>query len=375
MLGIPLYKQIINDILEKIFNGTLRPGDRIPSEHELSTSYMVSSITSKNALGELADKGYIIRKKGKGSFVNSLENLMLIPDFANTSTYRNTFRSKTIGLILPSMKTGIDQQLLNAIEEEVSKTDYLLTLTITREDQKKESIAIEKLKYQGASGLIIFPTEHELYNESILKLNLEKYPFVLIDRYLKGIRTNTVTINNYDITKTATKHLFMKSCNNVAFISPDSRNSVTESRLAGFKDCLLENNITLNTYNTCMVPLSLTSPEDKEQYIHDFLKENSSIDGIICSNKEMTTYIISIFNKENLWNQYTICAFDYYGHPNISYIEQNIEQIAKECVAILLDTIRGNTDTKQILVPAAFYPVSSSVTFSSKKIRNQYRIP
>ena len=46
MLGIPLYKQIINDILEKIFNGTLRPGDRIPSEHELSTSYMVSSITS-----------------------------------------------------------------------------------------------------------------------------------------------------------------------------------------------------------------------------------------------------------------------------------------------------------------------------------------
>ena len=357
MAGIPLYKQIINDILEQIFNGTLRPGDRIPSEHELCTSYMVSSITSKNALVELADKGYIIRKKGKGSFVNSLENLMLIPDFANTSTYRNSFRSKTIGLILPSMKTGIDQQILNGIEEEVSKTDYLLTLTITRENQKKESEAIEKLKRQGASGLIIFPTEHELYNESILKLNLEKYPFVLIDRYLKGIRTNTVKINNYDITKEATKYLFKRKCSDVVFISPDSRNSVTESRLSGFRDCLLENNITLNTYNTCMVPLNIIESKEKKDYIYNFLKENPSIDGIICSNKEMTTYIISIFDNENLWDRYTTCAFDYSGHPNISYIEQDIGQVAKECIEILLENIRGNTDTKQVLVPATFYPI------------------
>jgi GntR family transcriptional regulator, arabinose operon transcriptional repressor len=357
MLGIPLYKQIINDLLEKIFNGSLRPGDRIPSEHELSANYMVSSITSKNALVELADKGYIFRMKGKGSFVNSLENLMLIPDFANTSTYRNAFRSKTIGLILPSMKTGIDQQLLNAIEDEISKTDYLLTLTITREIQEKESEAIEKLKLQGASGLIIFPTEHELYNESILKLNIEKYPFVLIDRYLKGIRTNTVTINNYEITKVATAHLFSEGCRDIVFLSPDSRNSVTESRLAGFKDCLLDHNITLNPHNSCMLPLTLTSPEDKKEFIQDFLQDNPSISGIICSNKEMATYIVSIFDQKNLWDRYHVCSFDYCTHPRISYVEQNIAQIAKECTELLFETIRGNTTPKQVCVPAEFYPV------------------
>lgn len=51
--SLPLYKQIIMDLLEQILDGELRPGDRVPSEHELSSSYRVSSITSKNALTEL----------------------------------------------------------------------------------------------------------------------------------------------------------------------------------------------------------------------------------------------------------------------------------------------------------------------------------
>lgn len=356
MTTVPLYKQIINDILDEIFSGTLRPGDRVPSEHELSSKYMVSSITSKNALVELADKGYIVRKKGKGSFVNTFENLMSIPVFANTSSYRSDFSSKTIGLILPSMKTGIDQQLLNYIEEEISKTDYLLTLTITRENQYKESEAIEKLKALGASGLIIFPTEHELYNESILKLNLEKFPFVLIDRYLKGIRTNTVTVNNYEITKIATAHLTKLGCDNIAFLSPDSRNSVTEDRLNGFKDCLLDNSTLLNTHNSCMVPLNIIDSNEKKEYIRRFLHDYPLIDGILSSNKEMANYIISILDEENLWHKYKVCSFDCNNHSRISYIEQNIPQVAKECVDLLTETIRGNTVPKQLCVPAFFHP-------------------
>ena len=50
MNSIPLYKQIIEDILSRIHDGSLQPGDRIPSERELAEQYLVSHITSKNAL-------------------------------------------------------------------------------------------------------------------------------------------------------------------------------------------------------------------------------------------------------------------------------------------------------------------------------------
>ena len=75
MNSIPLYKQIIEDILSRIHDGSLQPGDRIPSERELAEQYLVSHITSKNALAELADKGYITRQKGKGSSSRALRPL------------------------------------------------------------------------------------------------------------------------------------------------------------------------------------------------------------------------------------------------------------------------------------------------------------
>lgn len=355
MAELPLYKLIINDILKDIFTGQLRPGDRIPSENELCASYMVSSITAKNALAELSGKGFIVRKKGKGSFVNTEEQLMKIKDFKHSKTNRSMFVSKTIGLIIPSMKTGVDQQLLNYIEKEINQTDYLLTIIITRENQEKETLAIEKLKQQGASGLIIFPTEHEIYNESILRLNIEKYPFVLVDRYLKGIRTNTVCTNNYEITKAAITHMIASSCKDLLFISPDSRNTVTEERFSGFKDTLLENNIILSSHNSCVIPLSITDRAQKKALIKKSLFDNPSIDGIFCVNEEITSYIIEILDEALSWEHYMVFAFDYTADSRISHIHQDIPEISKQCVKIIFGAINGTTEPIQLQIPAALH--------------------
>lgn len=351
--SMPLYKQIIHDILEQIHNGELRPGDRILSENELSGKYMVSSITSKNALAELADKGYITRIKGKGSFVNSIENLASIPSYSNTMNHRTIMHSKTIGLVIPSMKTGIDQQLLNAVEMELSKTEYILAIIITRENQLLESGAIKKLRDRGASGLIIFPTEHEMYNEEILKLNLDGFPFVLVDRYLKGIRASCVYTDNYGITRNAVTHMLKNGCHNPAFISPNSRNTVTEDRLNGFKDTLFEQDIAFSTQSMCKINLSITEPEEKKDIIRHYLKENPEIDGLFCANKEMAKYICSILTSDKLWEQYRVYAFDYADDPRVSYIHQDIPRMAADCVSILMELIQGASRCTCSIIPAS----------------------
>ena len=66
----PLYEQIYKNILTNIETGQLKPGDRVPSEKELSTQYNVSRITSKRALQILDQQGLIDRARGKGSFVS-----------------------------------------------------------------------------------------------------------------------------------------------------------------------------------------------------------------------------------------------------------------------------------------------------------------
>jgi GntR family transcriptional regulator len=81
---VPAYFQLASILHGEIMNGCLRPGDRVPSENELSEEYGLSRMTARKAISLLAEKGVVRREKGKGTFVSrpSVEGgLFLIPDF------------------------------------------------------------------------------------------------------------------------------------------------------------------------------------------------------------------------------------------------------------------------------------------------------
>ncbi|GAC1638889.1 MAG: GntR family transcriptional regulator [Chloroflexota bacterium] len=66
---LPLYRRIYNDLKAKIESGEYQAEDRLPSELELSRSYNVSRITSRQALELLCTEGLLVRRQGMGSFV------------------------------------------------------------------------------------------------------------------------------------------------------------------------------------------------------------------------------------------------------------------------------------------------------------------
>jgi len=66
---VTLQKQLHDEILTSIENGTYRPGARIPTEFELADMYGVSRVTVRGAIQQLANEGKIIKKHGKGTFV------------------------------------------------------------------------------------------------------------------------------------------------------------------------------------------------------------------------------------------------------------------------------------------------------------------
>jgi GntR family histidine utilization transcriptional repressor len=80
---LPLHQQIRNDIEAQIRSGGLKPGQRIPFEHELMAQYGVSRMTVNKALTPLDEGGLIERRKRAGTFVRlpRLDSTVLdIPD-------------------------------------------------------------------------------------------------------------------------------------------------------------------------------------------------------------------------------------------------------------------------------------------------------
>lgn len=89
----PLYQQLMEEIKRKIDVSEFRYGDKIPSEPEFMNKYSISRITVRKAVEELVTEGYLVKKQGKGTFVNKPkirrkvenENVMSFDDACRSS--------------------------------------------------------------------------------------------------------------------------------------------------------------------------------------------------------------------------------------------------------------------------------------------------
>ncbi|CAM5742375.1 hypothetical protein SALBM311S_00508 [Streptomyces alboniger] len=69
MARLPMYEVIYRDLDRQLSCGTLKAGDRLPSEGEMAEHYGVSRMTVRQAVGRLTDERRLLRRPGAGTFV------------------------------------------------------------------------------------------------------------------------------------------------------------------------------------------------------------------------------------------------------------------------------------------------------------------
>jgi len=83
----PLWREISKNLEQRIEIKQLRPGDKLPTEYELSHEFMVNRHTVRRALSYLQEKGVVESTQGRGSFVRRLTEPMQLarrPRFSET---------------------------------------------------------------------------------------------------------------------------------------------------------------------------------------------------------------------------------------------------------------------------------------------------
>lgn len=71
--GIPIYRQVMEQIRLQITAGQLRPGDQLESVSSLSARLKVNPMTISKAFGYLVEEGVVERRKGVGIFVAEVD--------------------------------------------------------------------------------------------------------------------------------------------------------------------------------------------------------------------------------------------------------------------------------------------------------------
>jgi GntR family transcriptional regulator len=92
---VPLYYQLAEILLSKIRSREYLPGARIPSEPSLAQTYGIGRPTVRQATDMLVRSGFLARRRGSGTFVQSEQKQVDLFSFAGTLT---AFREKGISV-------------------------------------------------------------------------------------------------------------------------------------------------------------------------------------------------------------------------------------------------------------------------------------
>ena len=152
-------------------SGAIRPGEKLPSENELSQKYSLSRHTVRKALGILEQDGYVEAFHGRGTYCS--ENM------------RHIKNSKNIAVVTTYISDYIFPRLIQGMDNVLSESGYSIILKNTANSRQKEARCLEELLKKDIDGLIIEPSKSEMIcKHRNLYQNLDK--FELGHKKIKG---------------------------------------------------------------------------------------------------------------------------------------------------------------------------------------------
>ncbi len=354
-----LYKGIYQALRELILSGELAPEDKLPTEDELAQQYSVSKITVKKALELLKEDGLILRVQGRGTFVRRIER----PGERDSTKAP----SRLIGLVLEHVSSSFGLNMMYYIDRRLEAAGYKLCIRFTFGSIEKETEEINDLLDMNVAGMIIMPCHDSHYNMTILKLILENFPIVLVDKRMHGLPINSVCTDGREAMRLLVHHLKERGCQNAAMltIDPASTSSLGD-RAEGFYKGLEETR--MRCAGEHIMPRrtgNMISSDPEPQYVTEIGKYLDSIDrlpdAMVCTEYAIGRALYSAAHARGLEPgvDFKACCMDedelatrgsYFTH-----MRQDEAGLAEKTTEILLNLLNGTAGVQRdVRVPAIF---------------------
>ena len=379
---ISRYEVIQNELTEKIQNGIFKPNERIPSEKEIAEGYGVSRITATKALTELSLNGYIYRVQGKGSFVNAPDKWIRPCGFSGAERGARQAGVRRIGLIIPEFYDYHSGNIISGVVQTLEYPEYFVSVVLSRNDGLEEN-ALNFFLSQGFSGVILFPSDCELYSDIILQMHLSKFPLVLIDRSFPGIACDSVTCNNEKGAAAATEHLIGLGHAHIAFLADSTyKEQITSVRYNSYLHTMLEHGLPISSYEN----FSVGTPTYKEMQ-RAFLEDVKSgrITAVIASNSHVALRLYELCREHGISIPYDISilcfdspSFCRQGKEDFfTYIDQDSFHMGQQAAHILQESLLGNEaeECRQLVLEPALIVNHSTCAPRAAKEEGKVLLP
>ncbi len=110
--GIPIYRQLIDQINQAIRMNLLKPNEQLPSVRNLASALQINPMTISKAFAQLELEGVLIRKRGVGMIVAKPEK---------SAPLSNKIEKPLINFIQQAKATGLnDEAIITLVQQYLS---------------------------------------------------------------------------------------------------------------------------------------------------------------------------------------------------------------------------------------------------------------
>lgn len=278
-----------------------------------------------------------------------------------------TNKSKTIGVILPTVTNPFFAEVLHGIEMAATNSDYDIIVCLSNETLHKEKRSLELLSNGSVDGFIMAvarESQVKKQTDHIRSAIKSKLPVLMFDRVVNDIECNKVIVDDFQSVYEATEHLIVnEKRKNILLVSNIEELSVGKLRIEGYSKAL-KNHKLKPTY----LKLDNAIDVDVESKIYNYLKENESIDAILSIDHVTGIVAINMAKKlgRNIPKNLSVVGFGYehtqlLSSPKISIIHQKAHKIGEMSAKLLIDNIMDEDLELQTIVVPSELKLSESV--------------
>lgn len=231
----PRSRQLHDVLLERIENGDLAPGAKLPTELQLMQHFDVSRTTVSRAMRDLELHGFVQRRRGSGTYVKQR---------VQTEQLDLTFFVPWVesGVPLPHVEGLIHQRLADIASQRHST---LILKCLSGEGTFRERVinATKSLIDLRVDGVFYYPAElpddQMQFNRTIVDMLADAgISVILIDRDIVPFPNRSeFTRVGYDNRRggvALTEHLIWLGCERIAFVGIPEVSTAVADRLAGY---------------------------------------------------------------------------------------------------------------------------------------------
>jgi DNA-binding LacI/PurR family transcriptional regulator len=256
---------------------------------DLAKRLNINPSTVSRALRDRPDVSVELKLKIK----NLAEKLGYKPNYLAINL--RSGKSHTIGLIIPEISMFFFPSVIKAIEEESHNRGYNLLVLHSNDSLDREIENAEICAHAGVDGILVSLTRQSKDIEHFQELSYAGVPIVYFDKVLQNTESHKVVIPGEEAAALAVEQLLLlgKTKNRVCGIFGDSRLSITQDRVKGFKDTLAKAGIAAEEENICHA----LSSSDAEKHFLTLWAQNKRPDALFIMSDEILSGVVQAINR------------------------------------------------------------------------------